>query len=521
MMFVLLLLSLELHISPNPIEGKVGEKIPFTVRLLDEEGKILKCKSTFSVTPSSFGKIEGGFFIANEEGRGVLRCRSEVNGKYTTGFAYIRISDTERAKIFPPVAILQKGEKTTFTITGGKVKEWKCLPVNIGDIKNGVFIARNAGKGRVIAVLENGEVKTAFIRVKGNLSDIKIKPLFKRVNPGETIQFKVEGTEKAIWKVQGEKIGEISPSGLFTAMSPGKAVVLAEQNGQEARAIVIVSGELGLRIIPEFAKLKPGETIRFRVNAEGFGNINVPVRWEVIPKRCGIIRKDGTFIASKIPTKGRVVAILPERFGKGVVSADVYISSEKIQPLEITPSFKHFITEDINKEFQFRVMGEQRTALRWRVIPKDIGTIDNKGIFIPRRLGAGVLIAEPGVDINIKPAKAFIIIGEDRFSRPVLSDSGEVTSATAPVFVDFTFPSQQVIEGFKIPITLNKKPADYWVTWKVVPPAAGKIILNREFQANRLPEGVDQINVKIFAILHKGREIVGWTSKNIKIVSAK
>jgi len=522
-MLVFLLLSLELHISPNPIEGKVGERIPFTVRVLDKEGKILKGNLIFSVVPSSLGQIQGTFFIANKEGRGVLKCRSKINGKTATGFAYIRIGSTEKAKILPPVAILKKGEKTTFTIAGGKAKEWKCIPSNIGDIRNGVFTAKTAGRGRVIAVLANGEIKTAFVRVSGVISDMQIIPRFKRMKTGEKVQFEVKGNERVLWRVEGENVGEISPSGLFTAKAPGKAVIITKKNEHEARAIVIVSGEVGLRIIPESATLKPGESVHFKVKATGFGNIKVPVIWKAIPERCGFIKKDGTFIAGKVPTKGRVVAVLPQRFGKGVVSADVFITSEEIKPLELIPTFKHFDPEDLDQEFQFRVTGAQGIALKWRVIPDDLGNINNTGVFIPKRLGAGFLMAEPREGINIKPARAFVIIGEDRYLREDTSMyvDGELKNIPTPGIIEFAFPSQKVIEGFKIPLTLNKDPADYRVTWKVVPPAAGKIILNREFQANKLPEGIDQRNVKVFAMLHRGREIVAWTSKNITVIKAK
>ncbi len=520
-MLVFLLLSLELHISPNPIEGKVGEKIPFVVRVLDREGRMLKGDLSFSVVPNSLGRVQGNFFIPSKEGKGVLKCRIMRDGKHATGFAYIKIGSSESAKILPPVAILKRGEQVKFTIAGGTAKEWKCIPAGIGSIRNGIFTAESSGRGRVIAILTNGEIKTAFVRVSGVISDIQIAPRFKRVKTGEKIQFQVKGNEKVNWRVEGENVGEINRDGLFTAKIPGKAVVVAEKDGGEGRAIVVVSGEVGLRIIPESATLKTGERVHFKVNAEGFGNINIPVSWKVIPERCGRIRKDGTFIAGKIPSKGRVIAVLPQRFGKGVVSASIYITSGVIKPLEITPSFKHFTSADFNKEFQFRILGEQKIALRWRVIPEDIGTIDNKGIFIPRRLGGGVVIAEPGTDINVKPARAFIVIGEERYAGPAFSDSGEIVANTPRGYIEFAFPAQQVIEGFKIPLILNKEPADYWVTWKVIPPAAGKIVLNREFQANKLPEGVDHINVKIFAILHKGREIVAWTSRNITVIKAK
>jgi hypothetical protein len=518
-MFVFLLLSLELHIFPNPIEGKVGENIPFIVRLLDEEGKTLTGRLNFSVTPNSLGEVHNNFFIAKEEGKGVLRCRAEVKGKYAAGFAYIRISAEEKAKISPPFAILKKGERTTFTIIGGSARAWKCLPPNIGEIENGVFTARNTGEGRVIAILENGEVKTAFIRVKGIMGNIIITPRFKKVKTGETVQFTVKGNEKITWRVEGEKIGEISPTGLFSASSPGKAVIVAEKNGSEERAIVVVSGEVGLRIIPETAELKVDETIHFRVIGEGFGNINVPVRWEVIPKRLGIIRKDGTFIAGKVPTKGRVVAVLPERFGKGVVSAEVYITPLGIKSLAITPSFNYL---EIGQEFPFKVENAEGIAVKWRVIPEDLGTISSNGVFTPKRLGAGVLVAEPGAEINIRPGKAFVVIVERRIILDSILDSkdgtlffgGEAGNYSALI----TTPAPEVIEGFRIPLTINTNVPDYQVIWRVIPQSAGKIILNREFEASKLPDGVNEINARIIAILYHRREILAVTAKEIKII---
>ena len=521
-MLIFLLLSLELNISPNPIEGKVGENIPFTVRILDKEGKMLRGNLSFSVVPNSLGQVRGTFFVAKKEGRGVLKCRSVVNGRQETGYAYIKIGNRETLKISPAAAVLKKGEQIKFTITGGEAKEWKCVPGEIGNVRNGVFTAENSGRGRVIAILQNGEIKTAFIRVSGQTDDIRITPRFVRIKTGEKVQFEAKGNEKITWGVEGDNIGEINSNGLFTARIPGKTVIVGKNNGNRGRAVVIVSGETGLRMTPNSVTLKTGEITHFKVEAEGFGSVNIPLTWKVIPERAGQIRENGTFIAGKIPTKGRVIAVLPERFGKGVASADVYITSDKLKPLEISPSFKHFSVLDIGREFQFNVAGEQKIALRWRVIPEDLGSINNNGTFVPKRHGAGVLMAEPIENINIRPARAFVIIGEDRsFLEDTSSYNGETDGEPASGFIDFTFPSRQVIEGFKIPLVLNKEPADYGVIWKVFPQTAGRIILNSEFQANMLPEGVDQINVKVFALLHRGREIVAWTSKEITVVKAK
>ena len=516
-MLVLLILSLELHISPNPIEGRVGERIPFRVSIMDREGTRIKGNLSFSVVPNSLGRIQGNFFVAEKEGRGVLKCKSRINGEYVNGFAYIKIGTTEKAKMIPPVAILKKGETIKFTISGGKAKEWKCIPANIGDIHNGVFTAKNTGKGRIIAVLTNGEIRTALVRVSGEIQDIKISPRFKRLKIGETAQFKITRKEKVFWSVEGENVGTINSKGLFTAKTPGKAVIKARIDKTEAQAIVIVAGEIGLRIIPESVTLKPGETARFKIKTEGFGNKTIPVNWKVVPERCGTIRKNGMFIAGKVPSKGRVIAVLPGRFGKGIASADIYIISDKIQPLKLVPSFKHFLPEDIGKSFQFSVFDMQNIALQWRVIPEDLGSINNNGLFIPKRLGAGAILAEARTGINIKPARAFIVIGEDNYSALRDGFSIESTERT-PRYIEFSFPGQQVVEGLKIPFILNKEPEDYVVKWRIIPSSAGRIVLNREFHANILPENANQLKVKIFAFLHKGRQVVAWDSKEITII---
>jgi hypothetical protein len=524
-MLVFLILSLELYISPNPIEGKVGERIPFSVSILDQEGRIIKGDLSFSIIPSSLGQIQGNFFVAKKEGKGVLKCRSRVNGNYVYGLSYIKIGSKEKARIIPPVSILRKGEQIKFDIYGGEAKEWKCIPANIGDIHNGVFTAKNTGKGRVIALLTNGEIKTALIRVSGVIKDIQISPKFKRLKTGETLQFKIKEEEKVSWSVEGENVGTINSNGLFTAKMPGKAVIKAKSDRTEGQAIVVVSGEVGLRIIPETVTLKSGEKTRFKVNAEGFGNKQIPVNWKVVPERCGTIKKDGTFIAGKVPTKGRVIAVLPGRFGTGIVSADVYIVPDKIKPLELVPSFKHFLPEDIDKGFQFNVFGMQNKSLQWRVIPEDLGSVSNNGVFIPKRLGAGVVLAEMRAEINIKPARAFIVVGKDSYANIPVLDTSRYSATDgeelrSPAYIGFSFPGFQVIEGLTIPLILNKEPEDYIVKWQIIPPSAGRIVSNREFHANLLPENVNHLKVKIFAFLHRGRQIVAWDSKEITIIKA-
>ncbi len=498
-MFLLFLLSLEIHISPNPIEGKVGEKIPFLVTILNEEGEVQNEKIDCEVVPPTLGKVEKNIFLAKTEGKGILKCKSTVGKKTITTFAYIRIGREKGARIKPPSAVLNPGERIQFRVSDKELLKWKLIPEELGEISNGIFIAKNPGKGRVVAILENGEIKSAFIRVKGRITEVEIAPRFKWMKVGEKTRFSIKGREKVQWEVKPEGIGMIEENGTFYANSPGRAIVLARTKKRVGRAIVVVAGKTKLRIIPEKVILKPGERIHFKIKIGRLGNIrNLPVRWKVIPRRCGIIRRDGTFIAGKIPVRGRVVAVVPERFGGGAVSAGISIVPGERKFLTIMPRLRAL---DIGEEFDFDIRDEN-IQVHWKVIPEDLGVITQNGEFTPQRNGSGVIIVEPKDNINISPGRALVIVGK----------TPNVT---------LTLPTRNVVEGFGIPIKIETELRDYEVFWRVKPERAGRISSNGRFYTSRLPENMDMQPVTIYAVLHRGRSILGWGRAVVTIVKRK
>jgi len=497
-MLILVLLSLDLNISPNPIEGRIGDKIPFSVAIMNEEGMLVSGKKEFDVIPSDLGRIMGTTFIPNRMGRGVLKCKATVKGETITDYAYIRITEEKKVKIIPSSAFVEPGEEIQFKIPDGKYLNWKVIPEELGFIRDGLFIAKTPGRGRIVLMLDDGSILSAFVRVKGKLNPLEIVPKFKKTKSGEKIQFSLKERGEAVWEVRPEDIGTIDNNGIFYAKSPGRGVVVAkikEGNTERlGRAIVIVSGKLKIRIIPERITLDPGESAHFQLKSDtGIYTRNIPVRWKVIPKECGIIRKDGTFTAGKFPLNGRVVAIIPQRFGGGVVSSRISIVPKYSRFLTVIPRFKKL---EVGEEYSFRTL--QNVPVTWKIIPENLGTITQDGKFAPKRSGSGVIVVEPKDYINMRPGRALLIIG----NNPI---------------VDLYLPSE-IFERFSIPIRIITNLEDYKAFYRIIPEHAGKITPDGIFYANPLPEGKQSELATIYAVLYRNRDILGWGKVNIRII---
>ena len=497
-MLLLLLLSLELHISPNPIEGRMGDKIPLSVIIVNEEGEPTIGVIEFEIVPHDLGRIENNTLIPNKNGRGVLKCEATMDGEKITGYAYIHITEEKKARIVPTSVTIEIGEEIQFKILEGNLIKWKVIPEEIGGIRDGLFKAKKTGRGRIVAILENGNILSAFVRVKGKIGQLEIFPRFKRVKIGEKIQFSIKEKGNVIWEVEPEDIGNIDENGLFSAKSPGRGIVIVKikEGSTEliGRAILVVSGKIRARIIPEKISLRPGESARFQIKFDpDITNREIPVKWKVIPKECGIIRKDGTFLAGKFPLIGRVVAIIPERFGGGFASSRISIIPRRSMELTILPRFKEL---EVNEEFTFRTL--QNISVNWKVTPKNLGTITQDGKFTPTRSGSGVIVAEPKDYINMRPARALVIVG----NNPV---------------VNIYLPGE-IFERFSVPIRIITNLKDYRVFWHVIPEHAGYVSGKGVFNANPLLEGKSSEDVTTYAILHKNREILGWGKFRIKIV---
>lgn len=504
-MILLILLSIEIHISPNPITGTKGERIPFNVIIVDEEGKTVRAEYKLNVIPENLGKIRGNNFIPDKPGKGIIKCRAKIEREIVRGYAYVNIRKRKKAaKITPPSGILNPGEDIKFNVLEGKVKRWKVIPAKLGNVNNGHFTARQPGRGRIVAVLDNGRVISAYLVVKGIIKPVKIKPDFIRIKVGEKVNLNIreEHKEKIEWMVEPDDIGRIDRNGNFIATKPGRALVTATitENGvkRTGKSIIIISGKIRVNIIPGEVKLKPGEKIKFRVRTEEDTDMsNIPVKWKVIPDKCGIISKDGTFRAGKHPVKGRVVAIIPRRFGGGVGSAEILIRPLDREKIKVLPEIIRISTDE---DFNFKVKNRE-IPVTWKVVPKDLGVISKDGKFKPERTGVGYIIAEPAGNLNYKPGRSFILVGKEN--------------------VEIVAPNRSIIEGFSTPVKIETKITDYKVMWKVVPSWAGTITEQGKFTASSLPEGRSKQTVSIYAILIKKHNVVGWGRTFIRVLERR
>lgn len=500
-MFLILLFSIELNITPNPIEGKVNENIPFEAILLDESGKRIDGEIQLSVIPENLGRISGYNFVPEREGRGVLRCIARVKGEIVRDFSYIKIGKRQVRRIIPASAVLNPGESQNFKSNEtGRVK-WKVIPPEIGTIDNGKFKALRPGRCRVVALFDDGELRTALVKVRGIEEKLEIKPEFKHMRTGDIFRFTIEGKDdkKIKWEVKPSSTGEIDNQGQFRAISPGKAEVTAMLDGKVARAMVVVSGAINLRIIPEKVEVKTGETFKFKLKiGEGKNITEIPVKWKVIPDRAGTIRDDGTFKAGNLPIRARVVAVIPERFGRGIASSKINIISAGFGRIKIKPEIKEL---SVGQKCNFNHINEN-IPVRWKVFPEDLGKINSEGIFTPARNGSGFIIAEPLNEVNIKPGRAAVIVGEEKE-------------------IEIKIPSTNVIEGFGLPIKVESPVPDYKVLWRVSPSYAGRVNLNNKFISSELPENKQSQKVTIYGIFYRNRNFLGWAKTTITVVERK
>lgn len=161
--------------------------------------------------------------------------------------------------------------------------------------------------------------------------------------------------------------------------------------------------------------------------------------------------------------------------------------------LTVLPRFKEL---EVNEEFTFRTL--KNISVNWKVTPKNLGTITQDGKFTPTRSGSGVIIAEPKDYINMRPARALVIVG----NNPV---------------INFYLPGE-IFERFSVPIRIITNLKDYRVFWHVIPEHAGKVTANGVFHANPLPNGKLSLQTTIYAIIYRNKEILGWGKVRIEII---
>lgn len=499
-----LLISLTIIVSPEPIKCILNNPVNIQIKAIDDNNNVVQAKINLAISPPSLGTLEGFKFIPENPGKGVLKVIAEYEGKIEKKLVFISVEDTifEIKRIMPDFAILNIGENVKFGTTNGKVLRWKVIPENIGDIdKNGNFSAKEDGRGRVVAIFEDGTVLSARVIIGKNEGKIKVIPSFIKINIGDRLTFRTEKMiNNVIWDVIPDDIGVINNNGEFYAEKSGRGIIFVkgETDGRKVsgRSIIIVKGALTASIFPKKIFIKPNETYRFTIKDQNGLEIK-PIKWKVIPERMGNVN-DGIFTPSVNFGKGKVVALLPEDYKPRVLYADFAITPDKSIGIVLRPRFQKI---NMNEKIQFYVdfINTDNIPIRFEVYPNDLGEVNSAGIFTPKRNGSGVIIARPVNALTVKPATAFVIIG----------DLGNLE--IIPKFID-------IYENGEVKFNIASQiPDEAEILWIVQPQGIGSITKDGYLKVGRLPQNQNEMYLKVIAIAHRRLQILSYGFSDVRV----
>lgn len=217
-------------------------------------------KFTWSVDPATLGTItQDGYFTAGEAlGSG----RVEASAYGIKGYSSITIASTgERVSsitIEPKQVTVVIGKTQLFTAkafdSNGNILSdvaftWQVVPDTLGTITDtGLFTAKSIGSGVVIASTEGKQV-IAAVTVVSNIKKVVVQPSSITLKVNDTQVFTAQVYDESDnlipgaqvnWSVTGD-IGEITQTGIFTALKEGQGQVVASAGGVVGTAVVVVT----------------------------------------------------------------------------------------------------------------------------------------------------------------------------------------------------------------------------------------------------------------------------------------
>jgi hypothetical protein len=420
--------GLAVKISPASAKIEPGQTKNFSLSITNLAGRPLEnAKVVWRVIPADLGTVDGnGNFTAGKPGTGRLVALA-VQGQ-NRGMAQAKITVSRKFKpqklavaLSPSKLNIRTKEKAEFVVKvtdqNGKpveaIPEFAVEPAGLGTIDaSGNFTAGTAPGVGVIKVAVKCEAGVGGARAMVIISDqpqrytVKVKPRQVALSPSQTAEFAALAFDQNgnqvtppywIWKVIPEKLGQVSPEGLFTASQKpgtGKVVAILPPQfglGQDAASVRVKPGQpLKVKVEPAVAMLLPGQPQQFTATVfspEGRPLPQVKVVWKVAPEAVGTINQNGSFRASEQPDKkGLVIAQVPLQEGGGQGAAVVSTSAYKISidqkpgPIVLNPGQSYTFTATVRDAWNNPVSG---LALQWAAEPasQQFGSIDQSGNF--------------------------------------------------------------------------------------------------------------------------------------------
>jgi len=425
--------DLTVRITPALLRLEPGGSTALSAEIAYLDGSpATEASVSWQVVPENLGTIDrNGNFTALILGTGRIVARVRAGKAKGMGQAKITVGNRQESQkleleMTPDKANLKPGENAVFLVSvrdrDGRLvpaaAEFRVEPSGLGTIDgSGSFTAGNKpGVGMVKAAVknENGSGTARSLIVVEDRTQrytVRIKPRQSSLGPGQTLELTAEAFDNSgnqvtppywNWKVIPEKLGEISPQGIFTAgQKPGQGKLVASLppqfgQGQAAASVRINLGQpLRVKVDPLRAILIPGQSQQFTAavfSPEGKPMPEIKVVWKVSPEGIGHINQNGFFISSgqtDSPKKGMIIAQVPLGQGGGQGGATVSISAYKIR---ITESGTVTVSAGGSHSFSATVtdaMGRTVASaeLKWLTDPtsQQFGTINQSGMFTAGR----------------------------------------------------------------------------------------------------------------------------------------
>ena len=343
---------------PGSANLEVGQSAQFYAALYTKSGHMAKKVASSQVSWSTTGGIGNvspkGIFAAASEGKGSVTANYYYEPQ-SVGFVatapvavHSHNNDTNKTnstawlEMIPKNASLNVGQAQQFVVlfhaSNGSVigvqVNWSTSG-KIGTVTDdGLFNATSAGSGNVEAsykkaIRQNGSPliyeanASVIVNSVANSTNVTffVSPQYAALEPGQTQQFRavltIDGVPQnvsAIWSLDlTPGAGTLSAGGLFSALSQGSAVVIADYyygpNETHYKNVALVNVSAGtennatkyLEIIPSSAAVTVGQTKQFLAVFHS-GQNSIPlngsgVGWNSDNATVGTVSKEGLFTA--------------------------------------------------------------------------------------------------------------------------------------------------------------------------------------------------------------------------------
>lgn len=355
--------GVRIRVRPREAAVTLGGDVKFEALVAGPEGEPLDVAVDWVVRPSWLGTIGAdGLFTASDEMPepsanggwvGAVVASIETHAGVASDAARVLVQDTGpslRLRIHPHRPVIAPGQDVEFeanVIGAGEpldwTTEWAVFPGDLGTITpDGLFSANpvfgdpasgefgpHEGVVGARVTLGDGSVLTdrahVRVRIPGQPVRVRVTPVFAVVPAGQTMAFDAivvgpDGEEIGIpvsWHVRPERLGTVSPDGIFTAAEPQfdpdswdrpRGTIIAEARvpgGQAFRgaAVVVVdmpNPQAVVRISPRSVTLAEGESFGFEAEAATSDGtpIDLTLEWRVADPVLGAVDGAGLFTAS-------------------------------------------------------------------------------------------------------------------------------------------------------------------------------------------------------------------------------